>query len=69
MAVRNDQLDAAQAASGQTAQEVSPERLCLAAAGGHAEHLAAPVGVDRDGDRGGDGDDPAGRPDYSCGSP
>ena len=57
MCVRHDQLDPAQAAAGQAAQELDPERLRLAVADGHAEHLAAPVRVDADGDDNGDGDD------------
>ena len=57
MRVRDDQLDAAQAAPGEAAQELDPERLGLAVADGHAEHLAPAVGVDADGDDHGDGDD------------
>ena len=55
--VRYDQLDAAQAAAGQAAQELDPERLGLAMADGHAEHLASAIGVDADGDDDGDRDD------------
>ncbi len=50
MCVGDDQLDAAQAAPGQTAQELGPERLGLAVADGHAEHFAPAIGVDGDSD-------------------
>jgi hypothetical protein len=52
---------------GEEAQEVGPERLGLARAGGHAEHLAPAVGVDRDRDRGGDRDDAPGLTDFDVG--
>ena len=48
--VRDHQLDPAQAAAGERAQELGPERLGLAVARGHAQHLAAPVRVDGHGD-------------------
>src|SRR3954447_13017643 len=48
--VRDHQLRPAQAAPCQAAQELAPERLGLAVADRHAEHLAPPVGVDPDGD-------------------
>ncbi len=57
MRVGDDQLDAAQASARETAQELGPKGLCFAGADGHSEHFAAAVGVDRSGDRGGDGDD------------
>ena len=50
VAIRDDQLDTAQAAPGEAAQEVGPEGLGLAGAAGHAEHLATAIGVDRDRD-------------------
>ena len=40
MCVRDDQLDAAQAASGQIAQKLGPERLGLVVTGCHAELFA-----------------------------
>ena len=46
MRIGDDQLDATQATSGQTAQELGPERLGLAVADGHAEHFAPAIGVD-----------------------
>ena len=55
--VRDHQLRAAQAASCQAAQELDPERLGLAVADGHAEHLAPPVVVDADRDDHRDRDD------------
>ena len=50
MGVGDHQLDAAQAASCQLAQEVGPECLGLGGPDRHAEHLAPPGGVDADGD-------------------
>src|SRR6185437_9916690 len=50
MSIGDDELDAAQAASGQTAQELCPERLGLTVANGHAKHFAPAIGVDRDSD-------------------
>ena len=46
MGVRDYQLDAAQAAPGRDSQELHPERLGLAVADCHAQHLAPAVGVD-----------------------
>ena len=46
MRIGDDQLDATQAASGQTAQELGPEWLGLAVADGHTEHFPPAVGVD-----------------------
>ena len=54
-----DQLDAAQAAAAQLAQEVGPEGLGLGRADVHAQHLAPAVGVDADRDDHGDRDDAA----------
>ena len=48
MRVRDDQLDAPQAATGELAQEPRPEGLGLGWSDVHAEHLAAPVAVDPD---------------------
>ena len=45
--IRHDELDAAQAASGQAAQEVRPERFSFAVADGHAQHFAAVRAVAR----------------------
>ena len=50
MGVEDDQLDAAQAASGELAQEVGPERFGLRRSDVHAQDLAPAVGVDPDGD-------------------
>src|SRR3546814_9054924 len=50
MRVRGHQLHAAQAASGERAQKLDPERFRLTVADGHAEHFAPDVGVDADGD-------------------
>ena len=47
MCVRDHQLDAAQAATGERAQEVGPEGLRFGGADLHAQHLAAAVSVDR----------------------
>jgi len=57
MGVGDDQLHAAQAAMGELAQELSPDRLGLRGANLHAQHLAPAVGVDADRDDDGDGDD------------
>jgi hypothetical protein len=50
MGVRDHQLDAAQAASGERAQELGPEGLGFRRADVHAEHLAPAVAVDSNGD-------------------
>src|SRR3546814_11889240 len=50
MRVRGHQLHAAQAAPGERAQKLDPERPRLAVADGHAEHLTPAVGVDAHGD-------------------
>ena len=57
--VGDDQLDAAQAAPGQLAQEVGPEGLGLRGADRHAQHLAPAVAVDADRDDDRDRDDAA----------
>ena len=57
--VGDDELDAAQAAAPQLAQELGPEGLGFGGADVHAEHLAPPVGVDADRDDHGDRDDAA----------
>ena len=59
MGVGDDQLDAAQAAPAQLAQELGPEGLGLRGADLHAEHLAPAVAVDADGDDRGNRDDAA----------
>ena len=50
MGVRDHQLDAAQAASGECAQKLGPERLGLGGANRHAEHFAPAIAVDGDSD-------------------
>lgn len=45
VAVADDELDAAQAAPVQAAQELGPERLCLAGTDLQAQHLALALGV------------------------
>jgi hypothetical protein len=60
--VGDDELDAAQAAVGERAQEPGPEDLGLGGAGGDAQDLAAAVGVDADSDYDGDADDPTALP-------
>src|SRR5207302_6938772 len=55
--VRDYQLRATQAATCQATQELDPERLGLAMADGHAEHLASSVGVDANSDDDRDRDD------------
>ena len=62
-----DQLDAAQAAPGELAQEGRPEGLGLGRPDVHAEHLAPAVAVDADGDDHRDGDDAAGLADLHVG--
>ena len=56
--VGDDELHAAQAAAGELAQELDPERLGLRRADVHAEHLAPAVGVDADRDDHRHRDDP-----------
>jgi hypothetical protein len=48
MGVRDDELDAAQAASCEFTQERSPERLTLGRTDIHAENLASAIAVDAD---------------------
>ncbi len=55
--VGDHELDAAQAAPPQLAQELGPEGLGLGGADVHAQHLAPPVGIDADRDDHGDRDD------------
>ena len=57
MRVGDHQLGAAQAASGQAAQELDPERFGLAVPRGHAEHLSPAVGVHAHRHDDGHGDD------------
>ena len=54
MGIGDDELDATQAATGQLAQELRPDRLGLGGADLHAQNLAAAVGVDADGNDDGD---------------
>ncbi|ANN60864.1 hypothetical protein A9174_31985 [Mesorhizobium loti NZP2037] len=56
--IGDDELDAAQAATGQLAQELRPDRLGLRGANLHAQHLAPAVRIDADSDDDGDRDDP-----------
>ena len=55
--VRDDELDAAQPAPRQLAQELAPERLGFRGADVQAEHFAPAVAVDADGDDDRDRDD------------
>ena len=57
MRVRDHQLHAPEAAAGERAQELDPERLGLAVADAHAQHLAPAVGINADGDDDRDRDD------------
>lgn len=45
LGIGDDQLDAAQTAPGQPAQELRPDRLDLGGADLHAQHLAAAIGI------------------------
>lgn len=65
--IGDDELHAAQAAIGERAEEVGPERLRLGRPGGDAQHLALAVLVDRDGDYRGTADDPAAVADLQVG--
>jgi hypothetical protein len=65
--VGDDQLDAAQAAPGELAQEGGPERLRLRRADVEAQHLPPAVGVDADRDDHGDGHDAAVLPNLHVG--
>ena len=56
MGIGDHQLDAAQAAPGQGAQELGPEGLGLRGADGHAQDLTPALVVDRHGDDHGDRD-------------
>ena len=67
VAVGDRQLDATQATAGELAQEVGPERLGFRRADVHAEHLAAAVAVDADGNDHRDRDDAAGLADFQIG--
>src|SRR5439155_25782601 len=57
--VRDHQLDAAQPAPAQLAQEVGPERLGFGGANIHAQHLTTAVSVDPDCDNDRNRDDAA----------
>ncbi len=59
MRIADNELHAAQAASGERVQEFGPEGLCLGGTDRHPEHLAAAIGVDSNSDYDGNGDDPA----------
>ena len=65
--VGDDQLDPAQSAAGQLAQELRPDRFGLGCADLQAQNLAPPVGVDPDGDDDGDRHDPPAAPDLEVG--
>src|SRR5437763_7985184 len=60
MRVRDHQLDAPEAAPGQRAQKLGPERLGLGGADGDAQHLASAIAVDGDSDDHRDRDDATG---------
>jgi hypothetical protein len=60
--IGDDQIDAAQTAIGQRAEEPGPEDLGLRGTRGDAQDLAPAVGVDGHGDYHGDTDDPAALP-------
>jgi len=62
-----DELDAAQTAIGQRAQEVGPECLRFGRSGGDAQHLALAIFVDGDSDYHGTADDPAAVADLEVG--
>jgi len=57
MGIGDDQLDAAQAAPGERAQELGPDRLSFRGADLQAQHLAPALGVDSHGDDRRDRDD------------
>lgn len=59
MGIRHDQLDAAQAAARELAQERTPERLGFRRTNIHAEHFAPAITVDADRDNHRDRDDAA----------
>ena len=67
MGVGDDQLDAAQTAAGELAQELGPDRLGLRGADLHAENLAAAFGVDADGDDDRDRDNAPAAADFKIG--
>ena len=67
MRVGDHQLDTAQAAAGETAQELGPEGLGLRWADVQAQHLTAAVGVGPDRHDHRDRDDPAGLADLDVG--
>jgi hypothetical protein len=67
MGVKDDELDAAQAAPRQLAQEGGPEGLGLGRADIHAQHLGPAVGVDADRDDDGDRHNAAGLADLQVG--
>jgi hypothetical protein len=65
--IGDHQLDAAQAAPRQPAQEGGPEGLGFGGADIHAQHLASPIGIDTDRDDDGDRDNAAGLADLQVG--
>ena len=67
MSVRDDQLEAPPAATGELAREVGPERFGLRRADGQAEHFAPAIGVESNGDYHRDRDDPSGIADFHVG--
>ncbi len=67
MGIRDYELDAAQAAPCQRAQELGPEGLGLGGADRDAQHLASAVAVDGDGDDDRDRDNPTGGADFNIG--
>ena len=67
MIVGNDELDAAQTAIGQRAEEPGPEDLGLGGTRGDAQNFAAAIGVDADSDYDGDTADPTALPRFQVG--
>ena len=67
MGIGDHQLDAAQATSGELAQELGPEGFGLGGTDIHAEDLAPAIGIDAVGDDHGDRDDASGLADLHIG--
>jgi hypothetical protein len=57
MRIRDDELDAAQAAPGKLPEEGRPEGFCLGWADIHAQNLTPTIGIDAHGHRDSDRDD------------
>jgi hypothetical protein len=67
MGIGDHQLDAAQAASGERAKELDPERFGLTVADRHAQHFAPAVAVDADGNNDSNRDDAVIAPSFDIG--